>query len=304
MGSVWNSKSDFIRNGPIRRPREPLGLRITERKKGKMKTLRHTFPLSAVRRGFTLLELLIVIAIIAIIAGMLLPTLNRARERANSVSCISNLRQVQSAVSGYADDHRGIFPNVYGNSWSVDKDLDANWIYTLYQGKYLTSGGVFICRSQHRITDDADAKFLADPLSVKLYNNGSYGFNWLYLGTRFLECRNGDRQWNLFCFNNGQSRNRVRKPSETISLVDVARGGGSKNRGSFVASYFYIEGNDEDIIDGNVDPRHSGGCNIAWVDGHVSHVNNINRKNPYTSDPFRNGDRSQVGDPANHWDCE
>ena len=259
---------------------------------------------SAVRGYFTLLELLIVIAIIAIIAGMLLPALNRARERANSIACVSNLRQIQYAVGGYADDHRGIFPNVYGNSWSVDKDLDANWIYTLYQGKYLTSGGVFICRSQHRITDDADAKFLADPLSVRLYNNGSYGFNWLYLGTRFLECRNGDRQWNLFCFNNGQLRNRVRKPSETISLVDVARGGGSKNRGSFVASYFYIEGNDEDIIDGNVDPRHSGGCNIAWVDGHVSHVNNINRKNPYTSDPFRNGDRSQVGDPANHWDCE
>ena len=90
-------------------------------------------------------------------------------------------------------------------------------------------------------------KFLADPASVKLYNNGSYGFNWLYLGTRILEARGGDTAWKLFCWNNGQPRNRVRKPSETISLVDVVRGGGSKNRGSFVASYFYIEGNDEEI---------------------------------------------------------
>ena len=259
---------------------------------------------SEIRRYFTLLELLIVIAIIAIIAGMLLPTLNRARERANSIACVSNLRQIQYAVGGYADDNRGVFPNIYGGSVTMENDPDANWIYTLYREKYLTSSAVFICRSQHRKTDGTDVKFLTDPASVRFYNNGSYGYNWLYLGTRILEGRSGDRQWNLFCYNNGQFRNKVRKPSETISLVDVVRGGGSKNRGSFVASYFYIEGNDEDIIDGNVDPRHSGGCNIAWVDGHVSHVNNINRKNPYTSDPFRNGDKSQIGDPANHWDCE
>ena len=261
---------------------------------------------SSVRRGFTLLELLIVIAIVAIIAGMLLPALNRARERANSIACVSNLRQIQYAVGGYADDHRGIFPNVYGNSITGDKDPDANWIYTIYQGKYLSGGAVFHCNSQHRKTDADDAKFLADPASVRFYNNGSYGFNWLYLGTRILEGRNGDRQWNLFCFNNGQLRNRIRKPSETISLVDVVRVG-SRERGSCVASYMYLNSSEEsreELLDGNVDPRHSGGCNIAWVDGHVSHVNNINRKNPYTSDPFRNGDKLKVGDPANHWDCE
>ena len=88
----------------------------------------------------------------------------------------------------------------------------------------------------------------------------------------------------------------------SISLVDVVRGGNPK-RGAPSASYFYYDG-DDDGLDGNVDPRHSGGCNIAWVDGHVSRAGNLDAKNPYNTDPFRNGDKSQIGDPANHWDCE
>ena len=270
-----------------------------------MKTLRRTFRQSGVRRWFTLLELLIVIAIIAIIAGMLLPALNRARERANSISCVSNLKQIQQAVNGYADDHKDVFPVLDGPTTTTDNSPTFNWIHTLYQDKYLTSGAVFICRSQHRKTDDTDSKFLADPLSVKFYNNGSYGYNWMYLGTRVAEHRpsdSGNTALALFRWNNGQFRNKVRKPSETISVVDVVRAG-VPNRGSYVASYCKITGG-EDSYEGIVDPRHSGGCNVAWVDGHVSSVTNINRKNPYTSDPFRNGDKSKIGDPSNHWDCE
>lgn len=62
------------------------------------------------RRGFTLIELLVVIAIIAVLAGMLLPALGRARARAQVTFCQNNQRQLMLAMFLYADDHRGLYP--------------------------------------------------------------------------------------------------------------------------------------------------------------------------------------------------
>ena len=63
------------------------------------------------RKGFTLIELLVVIAIIAILAALLLPTLAKAREKAVRIQCASNLKQWGVAVTMYAGDNRGAFPD-------------------------------------------------------------------------------------------------------------------------------------------------------------------------------------------------
>jgi prepilin-type N-terminal cleavage/methylation domain-containing protein/prepilin-type processing-associated H-X9-DG protein len=67
------------------------------------------------RRAFTLVELLVVIGIIAVLIGMLLPALNRAREQARSAKCLSNLRQLAMATLGYCNYNKGRFPGQGGS---------------------------------------------------------------------------------------------------------------------------------------------------------------------------------------------
>ena len=97
------------------------------------------------KKGFTLIELLVVIAIIAILAGMLLPALARAREEARKMKCRNNLRQLGQAMCQYLDNFGKSryypFPMVTGG-FNGD-----HWLSTLYWSGTITESGVYLCPS-------------------------------------------------------------------------------------------------------------------------------------------------------------
>ena len=131
------------------------------------------------RRGlFTLIELLIVIAIIAILAGLLLPALNSARMRANSVTCLNQLRQIGTGMINYTRDYQDYVP-FCRQKWNNTAQYMDSWIVMLWPYVGNSSYGNFF--------SDRKTIFLcpaAPPEQVyqhsyqdTLYSITSYGWN-------------------------------------------------------------------------------------------------------------------------------
>jgi prepilin-type N-terminal cleavage/methylation domain-containing protein len=108
---------------------------------------------TAVGRGFTLVELLVVIGVIAVLIGILMPSLKRAREMAMQVQCMSNVRQQLTAIRMYSNDNRGWLPAPHTNGMlDYFKTAGRTPNLVTMMRPYIVTGLIMHCRATNEYT--------------------------------------------------------------------------------------------------------------------------------------------------------
>lgn len=213
-------------------------------------TQRNRPPIAGKNAKFTLIELLVVIAILAILASLLLPALNRARETARQILCVSNQKQFATTIAVYSTDFSDFLPPEMSKN-STNKPLWGGMVYP-----YINNKKIYYCPAQKRITPLPTEEGAA---MNALQWNPDYGINsGMYDGLPF------------------KSRRFSRLKGIKLMMMDSWVCGSSikipnTNQGFFRVHaqqvYNYVSPNW-----GVAASRHGNGkiCIFTWIDGHVS----------------------------------
>lgn len=209
--------------------------------------------------GFTLIELLVVMAITAILAGLLLPSLNAAKAKARDASCLNHLKQLALGSQLYAADHDGRLvenlPEGAGtNVWvlgNLKRPGDATNTALLRQGKlfpYASQVGLYRC--------SADASQFGRTLRARSYAMNSW------MGSRYMARQGRDAGYRTFV---KDSELATARPATLWTLLD-------EHAASVDDGWFLVTMDDAQPFASYPAERHSRGYGLSFADGHVETI--------------------------------